>query len=1201
MADDFAHLHLHTQFSLLDGAIRMKDLCTKVRERGMTSVAVTDHGNMHGAIQLYQRAKEAGVKPIFGCEAYLADGDAEARSDRKNYHIVLLARNNVGFANLQRLVSYGHIQGFYYQPRIDRKILRKHSEGLIALSACLGGHISRLVNANELDKAKQTVLEYKSIFEPDSYFLELQANGMALQESTNATLAQLGADTGVPLVATNDCHYVDQREAKAHEVLMCMGMQRTMKDPGRISHEHRELYIKSPDEMWGYFSRYPEAMENARRIPALCNVELRLGQTDMPRFDLPADVEEDLPGYLTRLAREGLDRRLAEFKLHGQEVQPDRYRERLEYEIQMIIRMGFPGYFLIVWDFIREAKDRGIPVGPGRGSGAGSLVAYALRITDVDPIRWGLLFERFLNPERVSLPDFDVDFCMDRRGEAIDYVTQRYGHDRVGQITTLATLKARGLVRDVARALGHAPAVGNEVAQLVPEGPKVTLSGIMRDPKALQAEARQHPEQASKYEEKIKLAESGTKLRDKCRQDPGVQEIVELGLSLEGLNRHAGVHAAGIVIGNEPLIDLVPCCKSEDGRLTTQFDMVDVETAGLIKFDFLGLTTLTVIQRTLDQIARLPDHLRMDPVSRGAELDLASMPVDDPLVYEMLSRGDTTGVFQLESSGFKNLLQRLKPDRFEDIIAIVALYRPGPLEGGMVDQYVACKHGRRQIQYPHPLLESILRKTYGVFVFQEQVIEAVQVLAGFSAGGADILRRAMGKKKPKEMEEQRDKFIAGCAKVNKIPHQLSSEIFGLIDKFSGYGFNASHACAYGMISYQTAFLKLYYPECFMAALMSCAKDTESIVKHIDEARSCEIKVLPPDINQSIGDFGVVCGDGRPSIRFALAAIRDVGGAAASEVVTKRTSPYTSIFDLCARVGPAVNKRSLEALIRAGALDSIAEGHDRGHLLAAVPGAITRGQQEKKSKDMGQGSIFDAMPDLLTRENVYPHALPTSAKERLQWERDALGLYLTDHPLDRYAGMASRMATCPIAALGKQHLGREVRVLALVSAIKERSTRKQEAMASLMLEDRSGKIEAVAFPRSWSSIAETATAIGPAPVLAIGRLQTRTDEGGEVKIDLLELRKLPEPDAHIEQPASTPLRRAVISVSHDDLTDDRIDRLLRLISHSKGTDEFRVIVVVEESGYQAEIVGAHLVNVDDGFQMAIERLFTSKLVVREIGL
>jgi len=1197
--DDFAHLHLHTQYSLLDGAIRMKDLCSTVKARGMTSVAVTDHGNMYGAIALHRQAKESGIKPIFGCEAYLADGSAKAKSDRKNFHIVLLAKNDVGYHNLQRLVSYGHLEGFYYNPRIDRAILRKHREGLIGLSACLGGHISRLVNNNEIDKARATAREYKDIFEPGSYFLELQASGTPLQESTNAVLAQFGRDLGIPIVATADCHYVDRSEAEAHEVLMCIGMGKTILDDGRLAHECDELFIKTPEEMSTYFAAsYPEAMENSRRIASMCNVELKLGKIEMPEFRLPEGTEEDVDGYLRKVARQGLDRRFVEFDAQGRTVDRNTYRDRLEYELQMISKMGYPGYFLIVWDFIREAKDRRIPVGPGRGSGAGSVVAYAMRITDIDPIRWGLMFERFLNPERVSLPDFDIDFCMNRRGEVIDYVTSKYGADHVGQITTFQGLKARGLVRDTARALGHV-GMGSDLAKLLPEGAKVTLSGAMEDPNALRGELRKHPDKKSEYEAKIKIAELGEKLRGKCRQDPLARAIIDMAKRLEGLNRHVGVHAGGIVISNKPLVDVVPLCMSDDKRIATQFDMNDAEHAGLIKFDFLGLKTLTVIQNTLDQIERLPPHLRLDPVSKsGGQLDMAALPLDDSWIFAMICRGETTGVFQLESSGFKSLLQRLKPDRFEDIIAVVALYRPGPLEGGMVDRYIECKHGRRQIVYPHPLLADVLRDTYGVFIYQEQVIAAAKLLAGFSASAADIMRRAMGKKKPKEMMEQREKFVAGCMSVNSIDQKLANEIFDLIDKFSGYGFNLSHSCAYGMISYQTAFLKVYYPECFMAALMSCADKTDDVVKHIDEARAMGIKILQPDVNESLVRFGVVWGAaGRPAIRYALSAINDVGEAAAQDVVDSRGTGYTSIFDLCSKIAGAATKKSLEGLIRAGALDSISEGHDRARIVAAVPTALALGQQSRKARLSGQSSIFDTIADYEPPENVYPHAAPLLDKERLQWERAALGLYLTDHPLDRYRQIAERIGACQINAIKPSKT--EVKLIALVAGIKDRQTKKtSEPMAIITLEDRSGSIEAVLFPRKWKEFSSIVTSIGTAPILATGTIEARDDESTQMV--LRDIRRLSEPEEQIaaqaHMPAAKVARRiGTMATTNVELDDECIENLKRLIVNSHGRDAFHLLVTISDLATVDVIVGES-VEINDGFIMAAERIFSSKMSI-----
>ncbi len=1195
---DFAHLHLHTQYSLLDGAIRTKDLCRTIRERGMTSVAVTDHGNMFGALQFYQDAKAHGVKPIFGCEVYVADGDMKARSERKSYHLVLLARNEVGFKNLQFLVSKGHLEGFYYNPRIDRRILREHSEGLIGLSACLGGHISKLINAGDMDGARATVREYQTIFEPGMYFLELQPNGMAAQETVNAALAQLGADLDVPLVATNDCHYVNRDEAHAHEVLMCMGQGRTLDDPKRMKHECDAFYIKRADEMSPYFRQYPGAFENAGRIASLCNVELSLGHPELPDFKLPAGAEDDLPGYLRRVAFAGLEERFGELTRRGHKFDPDLYRERLRFELDVIVQMNFPGYFLIVWDFIRHAKQIGVPVGPGRGSGAGSLVAYSLRITDLDPIQYNLLFERFLNPERVSMPDFDIDFCMDRREEVIQYVTQRYGADRVGQIATFHSLKARGLVRDVCRVMGVPVSEANEIAKALPEGPKVTLSMALADPAELKAKVKKQPELAGKYQDAIMIAEGSGKLRARAKDDARVAEVLKVGTALEGLNRHAGMHAAGIVIGNRPLWEHVPCFQA-DGKIVTQYTMTDVEQAGLVKFDFLGLKTLTVLATA---VALIQDH---EP------FDLAEIAMDDAGVYEMISRGDTTGVFQLESSGFKDLLKKLRPDCFEDIVAAVALYRPGPLEGGMVDQFIDCKHGRKQIEYPHPLLEEVLKETYGVFVYQEQVMQAAQRLAGFSLGAADMMRRAMGKKKQSEMDRQRQLFIDGCAATSQISHEKASEIFDLIDKFAGYGFNKSHSAAYGLITYQTAFLKHHHEACFMAALMTCDKaNNDNVVKFIAEARAMGLTVLPPEINESGRDFSVVRRK-RPEgsspayesqIRFGLAGIRGVGETAVDAILAARKSsgPFTSLFELCRRVDlKKVNKRTLEGLTCAGAFDGVAGGRDRAVIFDALESAVEQGQGASRDRDSGQFGLFDmlATASPVFVEN-YPQTAPWAPRMRLLREREALGFYLTGHPLDRYQHDIDAGARRS-SQLGPDLHGQEVTLAGVICDLREVQTRSGKgAMGFFQLEDQLGRVECVVFPKTYARLDEETglnfgdqlQRFGDEPVFMTGKLEVVTAEDGESH----SFKLLVDSGRQIADVRAERTTKVLLRVELEALTDARILRLKQVVADHSGPCTMELQVRAADFGAEIVFGDKFQVRADEGLIHALEQLFGAKV-------
>ncbi len=1228
---DFAHLHLHSQYSLLDGAIRTKDLCRTVKERGMHTVAVTDHGNMFGAVQFYEEARRHDVKPILGCEAYISDGSMETRKDRKNYHIVLLARNNAGFANLQRLVSFGYLRGFYYNPRIDRKVLKENNEGLIGLSACVSGHISRLLLAGKMDEARETVLEYKDIFEPGCYFLELQPNRLENQEKINPLLAQLAKDCGVGIVGTNDCHYVNREEAHAHEILMCMGQGRTLDDPKRMKHECDEFFIKRPDEMQPYFEQYPEAIENAALIAKACNVELKLGTPELPDFALPEGVESDLPGYLREVVLKGLVERLAELRARGFKPDEDLYRSRLDYELGIINSMQFPGYFLIVWDFIRHARKIGVPVGPGRGSGAGSLVAYSMRITDIDPIQYNLLFERFLNPERVSMPDFDIDFCMHRREEVISYVMDRYGHDHVGQIATFHSLKARGLVRDVCRVMGWSVQETNELAKLIPEGPKVTLSATMLDPAVMKKEIKADPKAAGKYKDALPIAEAAEKLRRRVADDAAgspfrnASKVMKVGTSLEGLNRHAGMHAAGVVIGNRPLWEHVPCFKA-DGKIVTQYTMVDAENAGLVKFDFLGLKTLTVISNAVRLIndGKLQALAPWPPIERPTErteehpeaphgpdrplFDIDTIPLDDPDVYAMISRGDTTGVFQLESSGFKELLTRLKPDRFEDIIAAVALYRPGPLEGGMVDTFIECKHGRQRIVYPHDLLENVLRETYGVFVYQEQVMQAAQILAGFSLGAADMMRRAMGKKKKKEMDRQRGLFVEGCKKVNDIDEKTSNDIFDLIDKFAGYGFNKSHSAAYGLITYQTGYLKCHFRTAFMAALMTCDKDkNENVVKFIAEARSSGIGVLPPCVNESERDFSVVT---RPHedddtvteqwIRFGMGGVRNVGDNAVESILTarKQDGPFVSLFEMCRRVDiKKVNKRTIEGLLRSGGLDSVSDGHGRAQVMAVIENAVEQGQGAQRDRESGQVGLFAAIaePDSVFVES-YPDIDDWSAKERLLGEREALGFYLTGHPLDRFQQDVERFATSHVGKLHRGLDGQEVVLAGVICEFREIQTRSGKGpMCFFQLEDQYGRVEVIVFPKTYQRVdEESGMSLGDElqqaaeePVLASGKIEVERSDEGDVK----RYKLLADSVRLVADVRSERTKKVLLRLRADQLTDDKVLGLKQLVSDHSGPCTMELQVTVDGKFASRIVFGDEFgVTADESLMLSLDRMF-----------
>ena len=1056
----FTHLHLHTQYSLLDGAIRLDELFPKALSLGMKQVAMTDHGNLFGALDFYQKARAHGVKPILGCETYVAE-DRFDRTERRSHHLVLLAKNLPGWKNLAYLNSMAFLEGFYYNPRIDRKILREHSEGLVGLSACLGGAVSRAILYSSMEKAEEVAREYDSILGRGNYFLEVQANGLPDQEKVNAGIIEISKRTGIPIIATNDCHYLERRDARAHEILMCVGQKTTVNDSKRMQHPTDAYYLRSPEEMNVLFKDLPEALENAERIGEMCNVELPLGKTFLPNFQVPEGY--DAGSYLTELAYKGLEERLAVAARVGKRLDPDQYRARLELELGVIKKMNFPGYFLIVWDFINYAKQHDIPVGPGRGSGAGSLVAYSVRITDIDPIENKLLFERFLNPERVSMPDFDVDFCMNRREEVIQYVTQKYGRNNVGQIVTMHQLKARSCIRDVARALGMSPAEGNKVATLVPE----PIQG--KSPPL---------EKAIEDEPRLKELYNGP-----------YRELLDIAKTLEGLNRHAGTHAAGVVIGEKPLWEYVPCFRpagQETEIIATQFNMTDVEKAGLVKFDFLGLKTLTVIKTAVDLINAERKRL-------GQELlDPALIPLDDAAVYAMISRADVTGVFQLESSGFRDLLKKLKPDCFEDIVAAGALYRPGPIEGGMVDDFVERKHGRKKVEYAHPLLEPILKDTYGVIVYQEQVMQISSALAGYSLGQADLLRRAMGKKKAEVMAKEKATFMKG-SEVKQIDLKIAEGVFDLMEKFAGYGFNRSHSAAYGLLTYQTAYLKCHYPVEFFAGLLTCEKDkTEEVVKCIAEARSQGIRVLRPDVNESDADFTVVMDESeeeekpkrgkrkatgevttagpKKAIRFGLAAVKGVGEGAVEVIHAARGTggPFVSLVDFCQRVDPRkVNRKVMEALVKADAFDGIAQTKNvsRAKMWNAIGPAVDTAAVAQRERDSGQTSLLSLLSGTAPgqapppAEDVYGEGEEWTPKQLLAFEKESLGFYISGHPLDRFAGELRRFASA-ISVNCMSRGGRaEVILGGVVSDYQERPIKNGSGKyAFFKLEDQHGQIE-----------------------------------------------------------------------------------------------------------------------------------------------
>ncbi len=1096
----FTHLHLHTQYSLLDGAIRMDELAPTIKEKGMTSVAVTDHGNMYGAVHHYKNAKKHGLKPIMGCEAYVAGPKGRGdRTDRSSAHLILLAKNNEGYKNLTYLVSMGFLEGFYYQPRIDRELLRKHSKGLYALSACLGGVVNKpLMKGEGIDAAAAVAKEFKEIFEPGHFFLELQDNGYEEQVQCNDKLMDIAETHDIPLVATADSHYRAPEDSAAHEVLMCIQQGKSLQEFRKDMHHSDKLYIKSPEEMWASFERLaPQAVENTMRIANDCNVELDLGKVYLPKYGVPDGYS--LESYLEKVAFEGLKERIREAKYA---IDEGAYKQRLEYELGVIQKMGFAGYFLIVWDFIAHAKQKGIPVGPGRGSGAGSLVAFSLRITDLDPIPYDLLFERFLNPERVSMPDFDIDFCQDRRGEVIDYVAEKYGRSNVGQIATYSQLSAKSVIKDVGRVMEVPFAEINEITKHIPalvNGKKVTI------------------EQALEIEPKLKEIQE---------QKPVYQGIIKTARSLEGLNRQTGMHAAGVVIGDQALWNYVPMFRGKDGELVTQFAKDEVEEAGLIKFDFLGLKTLTVIANAVKHIKKRQDA---GPLGPNAQFSADNLPLDDAKVYQLISSGDTDGVFQLESSGFKELLKRLKPDRFEDIVAAVALYRPGPLDAGMVDDYIARKHGKKKVSYPHASCEAILAPTYGVIVYQEQVMRIAVALSGFTLGEADTLRKAMGKKKADVMAKMREKFVKGALNKNGMPEPQGDELFTQIEKFAGYAFNKSHSAAYAVVTYQTAYLKTYYPVEFTAALLSTEMSSQdNVVRYIQDAKERNIRVLPPDVNRSERDFSVVEapklatkkykpkeGETERVILFGLGAVKGIGDTAIEAILHSRAEkPFQSLYGFCERVDhKKINRKVLEALVKSGCMDSL--GKPRWQHFGALDKALELGASAAKDRASGQSSLFGAFIKTPQASSTVNEWYPTDGewpeKARLSYEKEALGFWITGHPLDRYAEDLPRVASTTTVGLWDvaqkpQLRFSEVAVGGVITQLKERPLKNGNGrMAFVTLEDLHGTCEVLCFSKMFGECEQVLKSGEPVIIKGVAQLEGGEEEDGTTSPVMVKLR------------------------------------------------------------------------------------------------
>lgn len=1013
----FVHLHTHSEFSLLDGAARVKGLVQKAVQEGMPALAVTDHGVLYAAIDFYKESKKHGLKPIIGFEAYVARRsrlDRVPRLDDSQYHLVLLAKDDEGYRNLLQLCSRASLEGFYYKPRIDREILERYHSGLIALSGCVAGEIPELILAGKTAEAEAAAAYYGELLGPGNFYLEMQDHGIPEQRVINRELVRIARKLKLPLVATNDIHYLEKGDAFYQDVLLCIQTGKTINDENRMRFASAEFYFKTALEMKELFDEVPEALTNTLRIAEQCSLEFNFNEFYLPVFEIPPG--ETPESYLRSLVYQRLPQKMPNHN--------ERITERVDYELEVINRMGFAGYFLIVQDLVNWARGRGIAVGPGRGSAAGSLVSYLLSITTIDPLRYGLIFERFLNPERVSMPDIDIDFCFERRDEVIDYIVKRYGHDRVAQIITFGTMAARAAIRDVGRALDYPYGDVDRVAKMIPNELGVTLNRSL---------------------------EIAPDLIDVYQNDYQVRRLVDTARALEGMPRHASVHAAGVVIGSDELINLLPLQRTADGHVVTQFAKETVEEIGLLKMDILGLRTLTVIQRTLEILEK----------TRGIRLNLDELALDDNRVYQLLSRGETLGVFQVESEGMRRLLIEMAPNRFEDLIAINALYRPGPLGSGMMEDFINRRRGRQEISYVDPSLEPILAETYGVILYQEQVMQIASELAAFTMGEADGLRRAMGKKKPQEIMSQRDKFVSGAMR-HGLTQETASYIFDLMEQFAGYGFNKSHSAAYAMITYQTAYLKTHYPAEYMTAFLSSVIDNQDrVVFYTKECRRMGIEILPPDINESLENFTIAGG----RIRFGLGAIKNVGEAAYHSIIeARRDGPFTDLFDFCRRVDlRQVNKRVLENLICAGCFDSL--GLTRREAMSVMDDTLEMANGLRASEESNQMTLFAAeeqMPEIPQphKRGEWPVA------ELLAREKEVLGFYVSGNPLEEYREVIPFYSTHLVEALAHLPDGTMVRLVGMISGLNRRLSRKGETWASFFLEDLTGKVEVLVFAGAY---------------------------------------------------------------------------------------------------------------------------------------
>jgi DNA polymerase-3 subunit alpha len=1118
----FVHLHVHTDFSLLDGACETTELLDEASRQKMPAVAITDHGNLFAAANFFNEASKRDVKAIIGCEVYVAKGSRHDRGEkaapanggangsdrgeleqgtRGNNHLVLLCESQEGYQNLIKLVSSGFLEGFYYKPRIDYDLLAKHSKGLIALSACLRGAVTEAVVDEKYGQARENAYRLRDIFGKGNFFLEIQDQGLEIEQKVNRELVRLAKETGIPLVATNDCHYLHHEDAHAQEVLLCIQTGKTMSDDKRMKFATDQFYFKSAVEMAQVFGELPDALSRTVDIASRCNVKIERISNPFPEFQVPDGLTAG--SYFEKVAREGFAGRMPylerQAKLGLLRNPMAAYEQRLTSEIEMIKKMRYEGYFLVVWDFIHYARAQGVPVGPGRGSAAGSLVSYALRITDVDPLQYNLLFERFLNPERVSMPDIDIDFCMRRRGELIEYVTQKYGRENVAQIITFGTMAAKAAVKDVGRAMDIPYGEVDRLAKLIP----TTLGIELKD--------------ALKEAPQLKAAIDG---------DEKLTDLMAVALRLEGLARHASTHAAGVVISPRPLTEIVPVYKTSRDEITTQFDMNALERIGLLKMDFLGLTTLTVLR----------DAVLMVEQNRGVKLDIDNLALDDEATYKLFARGDTTAIFQFESHGMRDILRRYQPTRVEDLTALNALYRPGPIQGGMVDDFIKRKHGTTKVAYELPQLKDILEETYGVILYQEQVMQIANHLASFSLGEADILRRAMGKKKKEEMAAQRAKFMAGCA-ANKIPEKKAERIFNLMEEFAGYGFNKSHSCAYALLAYQTAYLKTHYPVEFVAALLTSeAGNSDKTVKYINEARGMSIAILPPDVNESDLYFTPV----GEAIRFGLAAIKNVGENTGKAILETRVEQgrFKSLYDFCERIDSRfLNKRVFESLIKSGALDSLGP---RENMLASVDDAIGALQRASRTRESGQHGLFGTA----TAPAVAPFELREAAlwteEERLTSEYAMLGFYVSGHPLEKYVSRLQELKAVSLSEVEGQRNGKELTVGVLIVGTRPMRSKKGARWAIFTIQDMTGVQELLAFPESFARLEQV---LKPGSPLLL-KVRVQVEEAG-TRLSLQEARRL---EGIVERAAASEFR---VRLKTDALGADTLDRLEELFAGAPG--------------------------------------------------